>query len=277
MSVEAPISTIGAIAPATGMGIESAAAISTPSFTGNVDGMLSSINNPMQSIDVGGVNSPELNSNIFSMQEMKVDGIENFDKVVPGDLAFTKTEVLWQAPPADLVSQEEIKQEVKPELLSEPVLILDSYVSSDLENKLVSDENTVPEIVNKAPIQSTITFQEIKADEIQAEKVMDALIAIGIPQEKAEESAMIVLEETLKKKGITDNLTQENIEALVELKTENEPVLNEEIKTQTTLVTDDESEIQTQKIVLPKPKENFLKEILMQIMLGKNLQKKRLP
>lgn len=92
--------TLSGIAPSTSIGIESVGpAMSTPSFGGRIDGGFSAINNSLSNINLGGVNNPDLNNSsiIFSLPELKVGSIDTLDKVVPGNLAFTHTEPLWQA------------------------------------------------------------------------------------------------------------------------------------------------------------------------------------
>lgn len=278
MNVEASISIARAIsAPAARMSIESA-----PTFGADANVDMSTANASMQSINVGGISNPAVD-NIFSLSEHEVGHVDSFDRVVPGNLAFTHTEVLWQAPQYpnseplstqvilnDILEspQAEVMQEItfspmttpdrtninndyvvdvsKTQAIEEttqsdeqlvnvlsnitedivlhpnstsdleiPVnnpmpaisLNLDSQTTTELENKLTSDEITIP---------SRRALQEVEADAEQAERVKNALIATGMPQEEAEESTIVVLREALDKKGITKDLTEVNEELLVE-------------------------------------------------------------
>lgn len=238
MSIEAPISGAGAIsAPAISMSIES----------GHKAPM---INTPIQIINAGGVNNPDIN-NIFSLPEHKVSFTDTFDKPVPGNLAFTHTDIVWQAPqthktevltpqatPIDIFEtpQKEIMQETTFSPASIPDRIktnydYDAYMpqiqtlekATEATKQLIRVQpEPIAELdaptdisVPEAILASEISLQEIRADTEQAAKVENSLIAIGVQVEEAEESSMTMLKETLDKKGITQELTQVEEEKLV--------------------------------------------------------------
>ncbi|EKD65724.1 MAG: hypothetical protein ACD_50C00007G0014 [uncultured bacterium] len=203
MNVEA----ISSSAPAISVGIEApASAMPAPSFGTEIG----AIN--------GGTHSPDLNSGLFSQtSELKIGSIDSFDKVVPGNLAFTHTEALWQASrvPASPVAQAERPYIGLPSIhtlenvldrfeakgtfqANEPEItiseqagnILDSYVAS-LD---VSEPNT----------EDIRTNKEFIVDAEQAAVVKDAWIAIGASEDDATESVVNALGDKIQKQDITE-------------------------------------------------------------------------
>lgn len=332
MSAEVPIST--------GVAIGSPA----PSFGGGMEGSFGQINAPMSNINIGGLNSPELNSNIFSMPELNAPSVEsfNFDRAVPGNLAFTHTDILWQAPqvpntealasqipPSEILdtpqaeimreemffpsgnpdeidnfkdnkintshdqSFEDVTQadEQLPDPFSDTIaeiasfpepavelevpaihpatersIILDSKVISELQEIIDPDEISEPEVKDDSVKTLSLVFQEIEADAEQAEKVMNALIAIGIQEETARESAMTTLNLVLEEKGISEDLIGIN-EALVKLQRQNDTDSKVESDTQPAVAFQEKDESQTEELsMLTQPKEKEEKKAPAQIL-----------
>ena len=279
MSAEAPIS----LGPATG----------SVGIAGGVPSLGSEMSMPGTKIDSGGTNLLSMNNDIFSMPELIAPPAEalNFDRTVPGNLAFTHTDILpntsytpkteafpFQVPTTDILEtpQAEVMQETAFSPIANPYqinnalngLVADTPPAQIVEYITQADEqfvnvlpkeaeNTLSEAMDETEVISSLTFQEVEADMQQAAKVQDALIAIGIPVEEAEERSTAVFEETLVKKGISEVLTEQSIAELVQLQEQYNPELKEKTKTQTTIATEEENKIQTKKAMLPQTKEKF--------------------
>lgn len=122
--------------------------------------------------NVGGLHQPGLNNNLFSQTlELNVSSpVQTFDKNI-GEVAFTHTEVLFDANT--------------------------SHVQNSVGN--IQIENTPH---GNQPAISDLELQEVKADLLQAEKVKEAMLTVGISEQEAEKSVGETLTKTEEKKGL---------------------------------------------------------------------------
>lgn len=276
----------GAIAtPATSIGIESSGhSIPTPSFGGRIDGGFSAINSSLSNINVGGVNNPDLNnSNIFShASELNIGSVETFDKVVHGNLAFTHTEILWQASekpaiePISLVGVTpiELTRPINTELpsMSELENVLGVFKSRDIskiqeqeiaEGKMSESAEEVLDSylssldLRESGTEELIDNKEVIADAEQGAIAKDAWIAIGASEADATESVTNALNEKLQRIDYAENLIAEN---QIKYETEEDSVVIHEENlsdiTQEKTVeenTDDQEKAEPVKSVKPNP------------------------
>lgn len=191
----------GSIAvPAVNVGIESVGpALSTPSFGGRIDGGLSAINSPMNNINVGGMHNPDLNSNLFSQPELRLGSVETFDEVVPGNLAFTHTETLWQAnlketPEETFESNQEIRADVE-----QAAKVKDAWITIGVQEE--EAEESAFAALNEKLQRTTITENLIKheieevSDDTDNENLSNIRLQIQ-PVVQTEEEQMFQTEET---------------------------------------------------------------------------------
>lgn len=206
MSVEAPTMSGGpAISPAIGTN-------GSPSFGGEVlghgIGAMGIDSVPGATIDSEGINNPGLNNNaLFSQTTELVPSMESFDKVVPGNLAFTHTKVLWQAPSPLNIPEVEIKQEVNFPINNPTQINLDNDVFPEIPQG-INYPTSEPEII-LSPID-----RDIVADISPIQTIEEEIgeIAQAEPVSDLEPQVSNFIQEATDNKLISDTLTIPEIE-----------------------------------------------------------------
>ncbi len=243
MSAGSAVGITTSIANAPSLGGEMSMSGSALSSSGpEIASSFAPISNMGSSINVGGTNEPNLNADIFSLSQLSTPTIESFDKVVPGNLAFTHTEIVWQAQPTpitqpsslqadevfeenatkiirtdDIKLSDRVIQEINeiPDLISEPEVEL-SPVQAETPSKLdveiqsfIQEAFLEPKIeIGKAmPIQTQ--QQEIIADAKQALRVKDALITTDVEPNITPQTVLRIFTQTQEMKTKSETLPKE--------------------------------------------------------------------
>jgi len=171
---------------------------------------------------LGGINLPGLNSNIFSMPELDTPTVESFDKLVPGNLAFTHTEIVWQAQPTpnksvqtdNLKLSDRVIQEINEvsDIVSYPEVELSQIIESSVNNlpveavtpfildsrieNLIQQAFSEPEIKIGLAIPAQTEQQEIIADAKQTLRAEDALIKTDVEPNIAHQTMLRIFKQT---------------------------------------------------------------------------------
>lgn len=248
MSAEA----LSSPAPAASVGIEtSTPTMSAPSFGTE----MSPTNTLGNSISTGDVYVPDLNANLFSgTQELKISSVDTFDKVVPGNLAFTYTETLWQASEKPVIEPMSLAEVTPTEFMlpintelplipelesvlskSESIDIFQTQEPEVAESKMSESAKDVLDSylaslgISESRTEELISNKEVVADVEQAAVVKEAWIAIGSSKDDATESAFNALNEKLLKSGIVKSMEDISSPQVI---SENEKVITKDSATE---------------------------------------------